>query len=137
MAVSVGTPVRQKAKNPLSRGIFFVLGLICLALLPLSYLPGIPTFDLVLLAAFFFSKSSERMHDWLYAHPYFGPMVQDYQANGLTMRMKWLAAVAIVISVGVSGILFVESTWVRVAMAAVMVYALWFVFTRPTKRVGP
>ena len=41
------------------------------------------------------------------------------------------------ISVGVSGILFVESTWVRVAMAAVMVYALWFVFTRPTKRVGP
>ena len=77
------------------------------------------------------------MHDWLYAHPYFGPMVRDYQANGLTMRMKWLAAVAIVISVGVSGILFVESTWVRVAMAAVMVYALWFVFTRPTKRVGP
>lgn len=129
--------MRQKAKNPLSRGIFFVLGLICLALLPLSYLPGIPTFDLVLLAAFFFSKSSERMHDWLYAHPYFGPMVRDYQANGLTMRMKWLAAVAIVISVGVSGILFVESTWVRVAMAAVMVYALWFVFTRPTKRVGP
>ncbi len=129
--------MRQKAKNPLSRGIFFVLGLICLALLPLSYLPGIPTFDLVLLAAFFFSKSSERMHDWLYAHPYFGPMVRDYQANGLTMRMKWLAAVAIVISVGVSGILFVESTWVRVAMAAVMAYALWFVFTRPTKRVGP
>ncbi|HEX6946310.1 MAG TPA: YbaN family protein [Acidimicrobiia bacterium] len=136
MAVHADTGARAKARNPLSRGLYFLLGMLCLALLPLSYLPGIPTFDLVLLAAFFFSMSSERMHDWLLAHPYFGPMIRNYRAEGLTMRMKWIAAAAIVVSIGVSGILFVDILWVRGAMAAVMAYALWFVFTRPTRRLA-
>ncbi|MFO7300260.1 MAG: YbaN family protein [Actinomycetes bacterium] len=134
MAVTAGR--RRKARNPLTRGLYFVLGLLCLALLPLSYLPGIPTFDLVLLAAFFFSMSSDRMYDWLLSHPYFGPMIRDYQAHGLSIKAKWFAAAAIVVSVGVSGILLVELTWVRIAMAVVMVIGLWFVFTRPTKRTG-
>lgn len=107
--------------------------MLCLALLPLSYLPGIPTFDLILLAAFFFSMSSERMHDWMLAHPYFGKVIRGYREHGLTMRMKWLAAVAMTISIGVSGILFVDHAAVRMAMALVWAYALWFVFTRPTR----
>lgn len=126
-----GTP--RKARNPITRALYFFLGLLCLALLPLSYLPGIPTFDLILLAAFFFSMSSERMHDWMLGHPYFGRVIRGYREHGLTMRMKWLAAVAISISIGVSGMLLVDNTLVRVVMAGVWVYALWFVFTRPTR----
>lgn len=136
MSVSAETGTTRKARNPLSRALFFVLGLLCLALLPLSYLPGIPTFDLVLLAAFFFSMSSDRMHDWMLDHPYFGKIIRGYREHGLTMRMKWLAAVAISVSIGVSGILFVDIAWVRVAMGLVWAYAIWFVFTRPTRRLA-
>jgi uncharacterized protein len=134
VAASADTGVPKKARNPLSRALFLVLGFLCLALLPLSYLPGIPTFDLIVLAAYFFSMSSDRMHDWMLSHPYFGKVIRDYRRHGLTVRMKWVAAVAISISIGVSGVLLVDVTWVRVAMAAVWVYALWFVFTRPTRR---
>ncbi len=133
MAVSADARTTRKARNPLARGLYFVLGLICLALLPLSYLPGVPTFDLILLAAFFFSMSSDRMHDWMLAHPYFGKVIRGYRDHGLTRRMKWVAAVAITLSIGVSGFIFVDIGWVRVAMAVVWAYALWFVFTRPTR----
>lgn len=133
MASSASSGAPQKARNPITRALYFLLGLLCLALLPLSYLPGIPTFDLILLAAFFFSKSSERMHYWMLSHPYFGRVIRGYREHGLTIRMKWAAAAAISISIGVSGILFVDHTITRLVMAAVWAFAIWFVFTRPTR----
>lgn len=122
-----------KKRNPVLKAIYFVLGLISLALIPLSYLPGIPTFDLVLLAAFFFSMSSEKMHNWMLNHRYFGPIIRGYREHGLTMRMKWVAAVAITVSLSVSGVFLTDITLVRVILALVWVYALWFVFSRPTR----
>jgi uncharacterized membrane protein YbaN (DUF454 family) len=121
-----------KRRNPVLRGLFLVLGLICLALIPLSYLPGIPTFDLVILAAFFFSMSSERMHQWMLNHRYFGKIIRGYREHGLTMRMKWVAAVAITLSLGLSATFLLENRVIRVILAMVWVYALWFVFSRPT-----
>ena len=53
MAESVETTAPRKARSPIVRALFFLLGLICLALIPLSpYVPLVPTFDLILLAAF-------------------------------------------------------------------------------------
>lgn len=121
-----------KNRNPILRAIFFVLGLISLALIPLSYLPGIPTFDLILLAAFFFSMSSEKMHNWMLNHRYFGRIIRGYRENGLTMRMKWVAVVGISTSLLVSGIFLTDLMVVRVILLLVGIYAIWFVFTRPT-----
>lgn len=133
MAGTVETTAPRKARSPIVRGLLFVLGLICLALVPLSYLPGIPTFDLVLLAAFFFSMSSDRMYSWMVNHRYFGKIIRGYRDYGLTMRMKWIAAIAISVSLLVSGIFLTDLWWVRAILAAVGVYALWFVFSRPTR----
>lgn len=121
-----------KKRNPVLRAIFFVLGMISLALIPLSYLPGIPTFDLVLLAAFFFSMSSETMHNWMLNHRYFGRIIRGYRDNGLTMRMKWTATVAISASLLISGLFLTGNTLIRIILALVGVYAIWFVFSRPT-----
>ncbi len=110
-----------------------MLGFVCLGLIPISYLPGIPTFDLVLLAAFFFSMSSDRMHDWMLNHRYFGKIIRGYREYGLTMRMKWIAVVAIALSLGVSGFLLTDLTVIRLILVAVGGYAFWFVFSRPTR----
>jgi uncharacterized membrane protein YbaN (DUF454 family) len=133
MQVPARPQTRAKARNPVIRGLFFLLGLICLALIPFSYLPGIPTFDLVLLAAFFFSMSSERMHNWMLAHPYFGRIIRGYRDHGLTIRMKWIAATAITASLAVSGAFLTANPLIRMILVLVGVYALWFVFTRPTR----
>ncbi len=113
-----------------------MLGLICLVLIPLSYLPLIPTFDLILLAAFFFSMSSDRMYGWMTEHPYFGKVIRGYRDHGLTMRMKWTAAISITSSLLVSAVFLTDNQWVRGILAAVGVYALWFVFSRPTRELA-
>lgn len=133
MAPPVDTPAPRKARSPLARGLLFVLGLICLGLIPLSYLPGIPTFDLVLLAAFFFSMSSDRMYSWMVNHRYFGKIIMGYRDHGLTVRMKWVAAIGITLSLAVSGLFLTNILWVRIMLFGVGVYALWFVVTRPTR----
>lgn len=133
----MGQPVSSNAsirrRNPLLRGLLFVLGLVCLALIPLSYLPGIPTFDLVLLAAFFFSMSSERMHSWMVNHRYFGKIINGYREHGLTMRMKWTAAVAITVSLTISALFLTDNSIIRTLLGFVLIYAVWFVFSRPTR----
>ena len=133
MAQPVGANASIRKRNPVVRGLLFLLGMICLALIPLSYLPGIPTFDLVLLAAFFFSMSSERMHSWMVNHRYFGRIINGYREHGLTKRMKWTAAVSIFISIGVSALFLTDNSIIRTIMAAVLIYAVWFVFSRPTR----
>ncbi|MGD2043775.1 MAG: YbaN family protein [Acidimicrobiia bacterium] len=133
MVQPVESSAPRKARSPLLRGLFFVLGLLCLALVPLSYLPGIPTIDLVLLAAFLFSMSSDRMYGWMINHRYFGRMIRGYRDHGLTMRMKWTAAAGITLSLLASGIFLTDLLWVRVILVGVGIYALWFVFSRPTR----
>ena len=133
MAQPVESSAPRKARSPIVRGLLFVLGMLCLALVPLSYLPGIPTFDLVLLAAFFFSMSSDRMYGWMVNHPYFGKIIRGYRDHGLTIRMKWIAAIAISASLLVSGLFLTDLLWVRLVLGAVGVYAIWFVFSRPTR----
>ena len=133
MVQSVKPSARRKARSPIVRGLLFLLGLICLALIPLSYLPGIPTFDLILLAAFAFSMSSDKMYDWMLNHRYFGRVIAGYRDYGLTIRMKWIAAVGIVSSLLVSGVFLTDLWWVRAILVGVGVYALWFVFSRRTR----
>jgi uncharacterized membrane protein YbaN (DUF454 family) len=137
MGQPVTTDASIKRRNPIVRGVLFVLGLLCLALIPLSYLPGIPTFDLIILAAFFFSMSSEKMHNWMLNHRYFGKVIRGYRDHGLTMRMKWIAAIAISTSLTVSIVFLIDNQILRVFLALVWVYAIWFVFSRPTREAEP
>jgi len=123
----------RKPRSLLLRGVYLLLGLICLAFLPLSVLPGIPTFDFVILAAFFFSMSSDRLHGWLVNHPVYGKMIKSYRSGGLTIRMKWIAAIAITLSLSFSAFVMIQNLALRVGLVAVGVFAVWFVFSRPTR----
>ena len=117
------------------RGIYLVLGFICLGFVAISFIPGIPTFDFVILAAFFFSMSSDRLHDWMINHPVYGRMIKGYRSGGLTVRMKWLAAIAITLSLTFSAVVLIDNLVLRIILGAVGLFALWFVFSRPTRTI--
>lgn len=126
-------PAVTKPRSPLLRGFYLVLGIVCLGFAYLSFLPGIPTFDFVILAAFFFARSSDRFHDWLVNHRVFGRVIAAYRGGGLTMRTKIIAAAGITASLLFSGLVLVDNLVVRLILMAVGVYALWYVFSRPTR----
>jgi uncharacterized membrane protein YbaN (DUF454 family) len=132
-----GTTAVRKPRSRLVRGIFFVLGIICVGFAYMSWLPGIPTFDFVFLAAFFFARSSDRFHNWLVNHKFFGRVIRGYQSDGLTPRAKLVASAAVVASVGFSAVVLVHDRTIRTILALVGVYAIWFIWTRKSKAETP
>lgn len=131
--VTVDSPQSVKKRNPLVRAVFFLLGMLSLLGLAFSWLPLIPTFDLVLLAAFFFSMSSEKMYNWMLNHKVFGRIIRGYRDYGLTMKAKWTAVSGLVLSLSVSAIFLTDNNIARVIMVLVGAYGIWFVFSRPTR----
>ena len=94
-------------------------------------LPLLPTVPFLLLAAFCFARSSGRFHDWLLAHPTFGPPIADWRASGaIRRRAKWLATASIGAAFGISLALGLAA-WVLALQAAVLSVVLLFIWTRP------
>lgn len=124
------TVAARKPRSRVVRSLYFGLGLICVGFAYLSWLPGIPTFDFVILAAFFFSRSSDRFHLWITTHPVFGRIIRGYRSDGLTLRAKIIASLAVVASLGFSALVLLDNPVVRTILGLVGVYALWFIWTR-------
>ena len=118
------------------RTIYLVLGFLSLGVGVVGLaLPLVPTTGPVLLAAFFFARSSERFHQWLIGHPRFGPGIRDYQAGlGIPMRAKVLAVVMIALTFTISTVFLVTAVWARVLLVAIAAGVVVFILTRPTNR---
>jgi len=112
--------------------LFLVLGFVGVGVL------GIPTFDFILLAAFFFAMGNERLHQWIISHRLFGPMISDYRGGlGFTRRMKITGVVAVVASFALTIGLAIRNPYLGVGMAALAVSICWYIVSRPTKRLEP
>ena len=97
--------------------------------------PGLPTTGPILLAAFLFSKSSERFDDWLLNNRLFGSIVRDWRAGeGFTVRAKSVAVAAIAFSFVVTTYWFVTGTYGRAAMWTLAIAIGVYIVSRPTKR---
>ncbi len=77
-----------------------VLGWTCLALGAVGvFLPVMPTTVFVLLAAWFFARSSPRVHTWLREHPRFGTPLRAWEEHrGMPRRAKRVALVMLALS---------------------------------------
>ncbi len=108
------------------------LGLICVVLgLIGAVLPLVPTVPFMLLAAFFFARSSERMHNWLLSHPHFGPAIVDWQTSGaINRRVKRISTLSIAAVFGLSLALGLTPLVLGI-QGAVLCLVLIFIWTRP------
>ena len=127
------------SRSRILRVIYTLLGLVCLGLgfIGVGVL-GIPTFDFILLAAFFFAMGNERLHTWIINHKMFGPMIRDYRAGrGFTRRMKITGVVAVTISFGLTIGLAVRNLYVGLGLVALAAGICWYIVSRPTKTLEP
>lgn len=116
------------------RPLWLALGLLSVAIGVIGiFLPILPTTPLMILAAFFFARSSKRLEAKLLAHPIFGPVILDWRRNQtIAPRIK-------IIAVGLMGITLI-SAWILGASPLVLtMQALFlgavsaFILTRPNQ----
>lgn len=94
-------------------------------------LPLLPTVPFLLLAAFCFARSSERLHDWLVSHPRFGPPIADWRDRGAISRAaKWAATGSILAAFGLSLLLGLGVTLLAIQALTLAAVSL-FIWTRP------
>ena len=125
------------SRSATARAVYLVLGFVFLGIgLAGFYLPVLPGTINLLVAAYFFSMSSERMFRWMMTNKAFGQQLRDYRAGlGIPRKVKVIAVASIVISVALTVTLAVANPWGRAGMVLFGLVGVWFVMTRPTREV--
>lgn len=115
------------------RFVWASLGLLSLLLGVVGIvLPLLPTVPFLLLAAFFFGRSSERLHNWLLSHPKLGPPIEDWQSRGaINPSAKRLATISIVVVFGISLAIGLRPLILGI-QAVTLGCVLVFIWTRPS-----
>jgi uncharacterized protein len=115
--------LHMQAKSwKLKRSFYKPLGLIFLALGVIGLvLPVLPSTPFVLLAAWFFSQSSEKWHRRLLDSALFGPMIRNWEANRcISLRTKIVALAAMAIAGSASIAFAINDPIPRIATASLM-----------------
>lgn len=96
-------------------GLFFV-GMAVLG----AILPVLPTTPFLLLASYFFVRSSPRLNRWLLRSRLFGPFLRDWQQHrAVRPRVKFTALAVIPVTLSASAY-FGNLSWPLIAMLAVL-----------------
>jgi len=114
------------------RFLYASLGLICVALAVIGVvLPLLPTVPFLLLAAFFFANSSERLHSWILEHALFGPMINDWNTNRAIRPGAKKAATLSIAAVFLLSLILGAPSHILIIQAIVLSCVLIFIWTRP------
>ncbi|MCP8688650.1 YbaN family protein [Marinobacterium sedimentorum] len=116
------------------RGFYLVAGMLALLLGVIGVvLPLLPTTPFVILAAFCFSRSSERLHQWLLNQRLFGPLIRDWEAHGvIPLRIKCLSTTMMLVLISYP-MLFRDFDWRLKALAGLSILcALLYIWSRPS-----
>lgn len=89
------SPSSKNASSRIKKVLWYTAGMISLGLAYVGFVtPGIPFSIFLVFSAYAFSKSSKRMHDYLYNHKHFGPFLTNWVEKRIfPQRMKYAMVV--------------------------------------------
>ncbi len=121
-------------RNPVLRFTYIGLGWLSVVAGMIGVVvPGWPTTVWIILATFFFARSSPRFYNWVMNHRLFGPLIRDWRdGKGMTARAKTTAAPTIVGTILVS-VALIPVWWLRGLLLAIMVALCTYLLRLPTK----
>lgn len=116
----------------IKRSLLLVTGLVSLLLgIAGVFLPLLPTVPFVLLSAFCFARSSERLHRWLLAHPWFSDALNNWEQKkairkGLKRKAMLLSSLSFMVSIAV-----VPLVWVKIMLGCMLLALLLYLRSIP------
>lgn len=116
--------------------LYVILGCIGVALGAVgAVLPLIPTFPFLLLAAFCFARSSERLHNWFTGTKLYKDNLESYVAGkGMTWKTKIRIMVTVTILMAIGFIMMHRVPVGRIVLACVWVFHIIY-FTMGVKTI--
>ncbi len=122
----------------IQRSVYLLFGLFFVAFAIVGIaLPLVPTTPFLLLAAFCFSRSSKKLHQWLLSSKWLGPIIQDWEEFGvINLHTKWLSTLMMIGVVSYPLVFIIEVIWVKLSVIVCIIAVLCFVWTRPSYRHG-
>ena len=119
------------------KALLIFAGTVCVGLgVAGMFLPLLPTTVFLLMAAYCYSRSSERFHTWLLNNRLCGSYIKNYKSGrGVSMRQKISTIAVLWASIGFSIWILAASIWIDLLLLAiaiaVTVHLLWIKTYRP------
>lgn len=101
-----------------------------------ALLPLMPTTIFLILAAWFFARSSPRVEAWLLSHPRFGaPLVAWRQSGAVPRSAKMMACAGMLTGFALFWIAVHPEPWLAAGVAAFLLISALYVLSRPAMAV--
>ncbi len=119
------------------KAILIFAGTVCVGLGVLGmFLPLMPTTVFLLMAAYCYSRSSDKFHDWLLTNRLCGKYISNYRSGkGITARQKLTTILTLWASIGLSMWFVSGRLWIVLILAAIAIgvttHILWLKTYRP------
>lgn len=114
--------------------VLIILGLVSLTLGIIGiFLPLLPTTPLLLLAAWCFVRSSERLYRWLVSNRYFGEYIRNFRENrAIPLHAKVVAVSMVWLTIGYCVVVILDKWLLRIMLLAVAVAVTWHILSYAT-----
>lgn len=124
----------KRITNPL----FIILGLLSLLMGIIGiFLPLLPTTPFALLAAYFFSKGSRKLHIWLLSTKYLGRIIRDWESNGIIRPKAKIYSSILIIPLFMYTLIYVKvHLIIKIIVSLIGISVLIFIWTRPSMPSG-
>jgi uncharacterized membrane protein YbaN (DUF454 family) len=125
---------KPPAAARLLRPLYVAAGVVCVGVGVIGiFLPLVPTLGPLLLAAWCFARSSERLYRWLVEHPRLGRVIAPYRSGAvLSRRVKVVTLAVMAASFAVSGVFLLRGLVPRVILGAAALVAFAAVLRMPS-----
>lgn len=98
-----------------------------------AVLPVLPTTPFLIVALWCFSRSSEKLHNWLYTHSIYGPLLRQWHEHRVIPAMAKFIAVTAMVTSTMYVALFSSAPWYAiVAMGLFIAYSAWYILSKPS-----
>lgn len=138
LLLAVEPPLRetmtQPARSKLSRLLYALLAYTSLGIgLIAIVIPGLPTTEFILLAAWAATRSSPRLSAWLETHRVFGPILHNWRNGKVIQRRAKISATVSMLVCAVVMLVWLDHRWpVFLAIGGMALGNLW-IWSRPER----